>query len=408
MIIAMQNDFREDPPNPSEESEKRISRQISEPPVKRSSTLSRLAGNLAQMGLGESLMRASTNIFSVVAIVVVILLGQRFYNQGPRQLPENSTQDTSPVGGGVDINTIPANDIFSITGVSREAQIHTNIPSRPRKELSTYVVQDGDTVFGIAEKFGLQPQTILWGNYNILLDDPHSLKAGQELTILPVDGVYWQWLGGIPFGQWAKFYGVTAADVINLPANHIDPNTVGDPENANIKVGTWLIIPGGSREFVNWSAPLGVTRTDPASARVLGPGACDPINGGAVGYGTYVYPTNAHYLSGFDYNEKTNHRGIDLAGDLGSGVYATDAGVIVYAGWNNYGYGNMIMIDHGNGFQSLYAHLSEIYRGCGQSVGQGEAIGAVGSTGRSSGPHLHFELMTATWKVNPWDYLPPP
>jgi len=67
----------------------------------------------------------------------------------------------------------------------------------------------------------------------------------------------------------------------------------------------------------------------------------------------------------------------------------------------------MIMIDHGNGFQSLYAHLSEIYRGCGQSVGQGEGIGAIGSTGRSSGPHLHFELMAGV-KVNPWDYLPPP
>ena len=271
-----------------------------------------------------------------------------------------------------------------------------------------YTVQDGDTVFGIAEKFGLEPQTILWGNYNILLDDPHSLKPGQELTILPVNGVYWEWLGGIPFGEWAEFYGVTAADIIEFPGNKIDPNTVGDYNNANIKTGTWLIIPGGSREFVNWSAPLGVTRENPASARVLGQGACDPVSGGAVGYGTYVYPTNKHFLSGFDYSEKTNHRGIDLAGSEGEGVYAADAGVVVYSGWNDYGYGNMIMIDHGNGFQSLYAHLSAIYRGCGQSVGQGEGIGAVGTTGRSSGAHLHFELMTPTWKVNPWDYLPPP
>ena len=107
------------------------------------------------------------------------------------------------------------------------------------------------------------------------------------------------------------------------------------------------------------------------------------------------------------YSERTNHRGIDLAGNEGEGVYATDAGVVVYSGWNNYGYGNMIMIDHGNGWQSLYAHLSGIYRGCGVSVGQGEGIGAIGSTGRSSGAHLHFELMAGT-KVNPWDYLPPP
>ena len=73
-------------------------------------------------------------------------------------------------------------------------------------------------------------------------------------------------------------------------------------------------------------------------------------------------------------------------------VYATDAGVVVYAGWNNYGYGNMIMVDHGNNFQSLYAHLSAISVGCGQSVGQGDLIGAIGNTGHSSGAHLHFEI----------------
>ncbi len=336
------------------------------------------------------------------------MLAQAFYGQTPNRFSANSAQAAGPIETAiVDVNSIPALENPIISGISRSAQIHTNIPSRPRQELSSYKVQDGDTVFGIAEKFGLDPETVLWSNYNILLDDPHSLKPGQELTILPVNGVYWEWLGGIPFGDWAAFYGVDPAVIIEFPGNNIDANTVGDYANANIKTGTWLIIPGGTREFVSWSAPLGVTRENPASARVLGPGACEAVSGGAVGYGTYVYPTNKHYLSGFDYSEKTNHRGIDLAGSLGEGVYAADAGVIVYSGWNNYGYGNMIMIDHGNGFQSLYAHLSELYRGCGQSVGQGEGIGAIGSTGSSSGPHLHFELMAGI-KVNPWDYLPPP
>ncbi len=361
------------------------------------------------MGLGESLLQISSNLFSILAIVAVILLARAYYQKTPRQPASNGSQtaETESIPG-ADLQPMPALLEPVIFGISRAAQIHTNVPSRPRQEMTTYTVQDGDTVFGIAEKFGLEPQTILWGNYNILLDDPHSLRPGQELTILPVNGVYWEWLGGISFGDWAEFYGATAADIIEFPGNKIDANTVGDYNNANIKTGTWLIIPGGTREFVNWSAPLGVTRENPASARVLGQGSCDPVSGGAVGYGTYVYPTNKHFLSGFDYNEKTNHRGIDLAGSEGEGVYATDAGVVVYSGWNDYGYGNMVMIDHGNGFQSLYAHLSAIYRGCGQSVGQGEGVGAIGSTGRSSGPHLHFELMTATWKVNPWDYLPPP
>jgi murein DD-endopeptidase MepM/ murein hydrolase activator NlpD len=338
----------------------------------------------------------------------VIALVQGYFRQINSPLSGNSEQASGPAAS-ENANPIsaPALDIPVVDGIARSAQIHTNIPNRPRNEITTYTVEEGDTVFGIAEKFGLEPQTILWGNYEILLDDPHSLKPGQVLNILPVDGVYWQWLGGLSFGSWAEFYGVTAADIIEYPGNNIDPKSVGDYENANIPVETWLIIPHGKREFVSWSAPLGVTRENPASARVLGAGACDPVSGGAIGYGYYIYPTNKHYLSGFDYSTKTNHLGIDLAGNLGEGVYAADAGVIVYAGWNDYGYGNMIMIDHGNGFQSLYGHLSALNVGCGQSVGQGEVIGAVGSTGRSSGPHLHFELM-AGMKVNPWDYLPPP
>jgi murein DD-endopeptidase MepM/ murein hydrolase activator NlpD len=293
-------------------------------------------------------------------------------------------------------------------GIPRMALPFTTIPSRPRQELTTYTVQEGDTIFGISEKFGLDPETILWGNYAILLDDPHALQPGQQLNILPVNGTYYEWQDGDGLNGVASFFGVTPEDIINYPGNNLDVATIGDYARPNIAPGTMLIVPGGRREFVSWSAPLGITRENPALARVLGPGACDPVAGGAVGYGNFVWPTNKHFLSGFDYSPKSNHWGIDLAGSEGEGVYATDAGVIVYSGWNNYGYGNMVMIDHGNGFQSLYAHLSATYRFCGQSVGQGEGIGAIGSTGRSSGAHLHFEIMTATYKISPWDVLPAP
>lgn len=400
MMNPMQNEFKEDVPNPSGQP-----KQKNGPTSNGPSVFTRLMNSLINMGVGEPLIKLGVNLFSVVAIALVVLLSRSFYSRG-QDKTEAQNQDTSLASEAAP-EALSALEIPITDGINRSAQLHTTIPSRPRNEISTYVVQDGDTVFGIAEKFGLKPQTILWGNYNTLLDDPHSLKPGQELTILPVDGVYWEWLGGIPFGEWAKFYGVNAADVIEYPGNNIDPTTVGDYENANIKTGTWLIIPNGKRDFVSWSAPLGVTRENPASARVLGAGACDPVSGGAVGYGSFIFPTNKHYLSGFDYSPETNHRGIDLSGNLGEAVYASDAGVIVYAGWNDYGYGNMIMIDHGNGFQSLYGHLSALNVGCGQSVGQGEVIGAVGSTGRSSGPHLHFEIMAGE-KVNPWSYLPPP
>lgn len=402
MMKTMQNEFNEDALQP----EARAKKRTTDTPLEKRSFFSRWMNFLVEMGLGESLLRVGTNLFSAAAIVGVIFLTQAFYQ---RQNPLGTAEQAAGPAANALVDTIgiQAADIPIMEGISRSAQIHTNIPSRPRQEITVYTVQDGDTVFGIADKFGLEPQTILWGNYTVLLDSPHSLRPGQQLNILPVDGVYWEWLGGITFGSWAEFYGVTAADIIEFPGNNIDRSTVGDYNNANIRPGTWLIIPGGKRDFVSWSAPLGVTRENPASARVLGAGACDPVNGGAVGYGYFIYPTNKHYLSGFDYSPQTNHLGIDLAGNEGEAVYASDAGVIVYAGWNDYGYGNMIMVDHGNGFQSLYAHLSAFNVGCGQSVGQGEVIGAVGSTGRSSGAHLHFELMAGS-KVNPWDFLPPP
>ncbi|HZJ24950.1 MAG TPA: M23 family metallopeptidase [Anaerolineales bacterium] len=366
--------------------------------------LARLMETLVGLGLGESMLRAGTTILSVILLGVVIWLVRLFYAQAPAEVNALEAVPTVNVAG-IE-NAAVSVDTFA--GIPRLAQAHTIIPSRPRLEIVKYTVLEGDTVFGIAEKFGLAPETVLWGNYYILLDDPHGLKPGQELNILPVNGTYHEWQQGEGLNGISEYYGVKPEDIINYPSNNLDSAAVGDFSNPNIAPGTWLIVPGGRREFVSWSAPLGVTRENPAYARVLGPGACDPISGGAVGFGTFVWPANDHYLSGFDYSPAANHWGIDLAGNEGEGVYATDAGVVVYAGWNNYGYGNMILVDHGGGFQSLYAHLSGLNVGCGQSVGQGDVIGAIGNTGNSSGSHLHFEIMTSSFKLNPFDVLPPP
>ena len=370
---------------------------------------SRLMDTLAGMGLGEIMLRAGTTILSVILLGVVVWLLRLFYLEQPEAGNVASALETVPtvlVPGIDNISQEAGVDAFG--GIPRLAQVHTTIPSRPRQEVEKYVVEEGDTIFGIAEKFGLEPETVLWGNYYILLDDVHALQPGQELNILPVNGTYHEWQQGEGLNGISSYYGVTPEDIINYPANNLDVAMIGDFSNPNIAPGTWLIVPSGRREFVSWSAPLGVTRENPAYARVLGPGACDAISGGAVGYGAFIWPANKHYLSGFDYSPNANHWGIDIAGNEGEGVYASDAGVIVYAGWNNYGYGNMILIDHGGGFQSLYAHLSGLNVGCGQSVGQGDVIGAIGTTGRSSGSHLHFEIMTSSYKANPWDLLPPP
>lgn len=404
----MKNEFREDSPvSPGAQTE---NGEAASAQPKEKGLLSRWAEALLQMGLGESLLRTGSSVLSLVVIAAMIWLAQMFFKQPAAPQASAAAAQGPAATPIVDMEAAPAAVNIEYEGIPRIALPFTIIPSRPRQQITKYVVQQGDTVFAIAEKYGLQPQTILWGNYDVLLDDPHALQTGQELTILPSDGVYWEWLkenkGGLI--GFAEYFGANVEDIINSPVNNLDPAAIGDYANPNIPDGTWLFVPGGKRDFISWSAPLGVTREDPATARVLGAGACDPVVGGAVGYGAFVWPTNKHYLSGYDYSPKSNHWGIDIAGSQGEGVYAVDAGVIVYSGWNNYGYGNMLIVDHGNGWQSLYAHLSAIYRFCGQSVGQGEAIGAIGSTGRSSGAHLHFELMTPTFKVNPWDFLPAP
>ncbi|HQP46895.1 MAG TPA: M23 family metallopeptidase, partial [Flexilinea sp.] len=168
--------------------------------------------------------------------------------------------------------------------------------------------------------------------------------------------------------------------------------------------GTWLIVPGGSREFTNWSAPF-ITRENPAVASIYGPGACQSVMDGPVGSGVFIWPTTETRISGYNYSEETNHRAIDIAGSTGNAVYASDAGVVVYAGWNDWGYGNVVMIDHGNGWQTLYAHLDSYNVQCGYYVAAGDVIGAVGTTGNSSGPHLHFEMRYNGIPQNPNNFF---
>jgi len=365
---------------------------------------------LSRLGLGDTLTRVLGVFLSLAAIGLVLWLVQVFFNGAPGQTIQ--AVESQQVSIKVDDLPLPqANDGSGFGGLFRQAQIHTVIPNRPRTEIVTYIVEKGDTVTSIAEKFNLNPRTILNSNaFTVMQDNPHNLFVGQEVYILPVDGVYWQWQSGESLTAWAKTFQVSVEDIVNYPANQLDPATLGSYSNPNIKPGTMLVIPGGYRlPNARGDVFVGVTRTTPATARVQGAGACESVSDGAVGIGSFIWPANKHYLSGYDWSPDAGHRGIDIAGDTGEPVYAVDYGVIVYAGWNDWGYGNMVMVDHGNGWQSLYAHLSSINVICGGSVLQGTVIGAIGSTGNSSGSHLHFELMHSQYsKVNPWLYLPPP
>jgi murein DD-endopeptidase MepM/ murein hydrolase activator NlpD len=136
------------------------------------------------------------------------------------------------------------------------------------------------------------------------------------------------------------------------------------------------------------------------------PGACAGPFQGPLGAEAFIWPANNHFLSGKNFNLRY-HPGLDIAAHLGDPIYASDSGVVVFAGWSTVGYGRMVVIDHGNGWQTLYAHLSQIKVACGQGVLQGSVIGLAGSTGNSTGPHLHFEMLSDAYgRVNPWSYLP--
>ena len=363
---------------------------------------------LLRLGLGETALRTGTVLASITLVLLVLWVMDSFYLKGSVNY-ERDKASAAPAPTPTLTFAPPPFDLAALDvplrGIARSAQIHTTLPTRVRFEIAQYEVQQGDTIFGIAERFGLMPQTVLWGNFDILADDPHRLQPGQKLNILPVDGVLYEWHAGDGLNGVAKFFGVTPEDIINWPGNGLDAETVGDLSNPNIEPGAKVFVPGGERDFISWSAPL-ISRSDPASAKIFGPGYCGTIVDGYIGSGGFVWPTTERYLSGYDFSPATNHWGVDIAGDNGNAIYAADSGVVVYAGWNDWGYGNVVVIDHGTGWQTLYAHLSQLYVGCGNSVSQGATIAAMGSTGRSTGPHLHFELMnTSRVRVNPWDFL---
>ena len=292
---------------------------------------------------------------------------------------------------------------LTISGIHRAANLTTNIPTRPRVDVITYTVDTGDSLFSIADAFNLKPETLLWGNYVVLKDDPHVLRPGQVLQVLPIDGTYYQWGDDDNLNSVADFFGVETDAILEYPGNRFDLSLVAT--NLEISEGTWLIVPGGQRETQDWGPPA-ISRDNPASARYYGAGHCGTVYTGAVGTGTFVKPTSTGYVGagGYTFNPPV-HNGLDYSGSAGDPIYAVDSGVVVYSGWSDWGYGNLVVIDHGNGWVSAYAHLNDVYVYCGQSVFQGATIGPMGSTGNSTGPHLHFELSINGGKVNPANYI---
>jgi murein DD-endopeptidase MepM/ murein hydrolase activator NlpD len=343
-------------------------------------------------------------LLAVAVVLVVNLRPSRWLTQGVEAL---SLPPTVPA-------FVPAKEVVALdstaqplsVAIERQINIDTNIPSRPRTVIVEYKVETGDTLYGIADKFGVSAEAILWSNYLALQDDPHSLQPGLTLRIPPLEGVLYTVQAPDTLTGIAKGLKADTEDIIFWPGNDIDP------DKPAITPGQVLFVPNGRRNIII-AAPVLAEKRNQSTGRVFyrgrwgsaGAGACAGEEGyaGSTGTQTFVWPATRHVLSGYDYS--AIHQGLDVAAALGAPIFASDNGVVVFAGWSDWGYGNMVVVDHNNGWQSLYGHLSNVGVSCGQSVGQGALIGAAGSTGRSSGPHLHFEILFNGGRVNPWLYL---
>jgi murein DD-endopeptidase MepM/ murein hydrolase activator NlpD len=356
------------------------------------------------------LLRITLNLAAAILVAIAAFLGwKRIQGERTARVPglqaqgagqEDQTSSRQRVNKAA-VPLPPFSTPASLDGIIvRRADLDTIIPTRPRDEVITYTVQLGDNLFSIGDNFGLKPETILWGNFETLQDNPEILQVDQVLNILPVDGVYYQWSEGDSLESVASFFKVQPEDILGYPGNKIDL-TASFTSTAVIEPGSWLIVPGGKRVLKDWGPPA-ISRSNPAVARYYGPGSCGEVYEGAIGTGAFLWPTTERMISG--YNFTAIHPAIDIGGQVGNAVYASDSGVVVYAGWSNYGYGNLLVIDHGNGWQTAYAHLSSIGVGCGQSVTRGIMVAGLGSTGNSTGPHLHFEMSYYGAKVNPFDY----
>lgn len=269
----------------------------------------------------------------------------------------------------------------SVLSVATEnPETATLISDKPRDKIFEHTVKEGDTVASIAQTYGISQDTILWQND---ITAKTKLKPGQTLQILPVTGVSHKVGKGETIYSIAKKLSAEPQAIVDFPFN-----TFVNDETFSLAVGQTLIIPEGVPPKEAPLGPVFVRRT--------------PDAGTVTASGDFVWPASGNISQGFAWY----HRGIDIANKGVPDILAADSGTVVIAGWpDNGGYGNRVIIDHGNGYQTLYAHLSQIYVTPGQTVSRGASIGRMGSTGRSTGTHLHIEIRQNGVAVNPLQFL---
>ncbi|MBP6924591.1 MAG: M23 family metallopeptidase [Candidatus Pacebacteria bacterium] len=271
-------------------------------------------------------------------------------------------QNPDPLGGRGGSDVVVDENALVSTGPIGEDEIAAS--GTNNGEISVYTVREGDSLSQVAEMFGVTANTIMWAND---ITKSTGIQPGDTLVILPIAGVR---------------HIVKSGDTINSIASKYEGNveeilSYNQLATANeISVGDTLIIPGGAMHSATAKSTSGNAKPTKVTGGVAGVGFSHPAPGSVKTQGIHGY--NA----------------VDLAGSMGSVIRAAAGGEVIVAkngGWNG-GYGSYIVIRHKNGTQTLYAHLSSLNVGVGSYVEQGQIIGGMGNTGKSTGTHLHFEV----------------
>ncbi|MEM4322191.1 MAG: M23 family metallopeptidase [Candidatus Woesearchaeota archaeon] len=263
-----------------------------------------------------------------------------------------------------------ATDVFNIP-------IKTSFSEKPRDKIIDYTVVAGDTLESIAKTFDVSVDTIKWAN-NMKNE---LIKPGQVLKIPPITGVVHKVAAGESIYTIAKKYKTDPQKIVNFPFNDF-----ADLETFALNIGQILYVPDG---VIEEAKPVVPTRFIAS------------IQAGVKGTSNFIWPASG-VISQYPV---WYHMAVDIANPSAPAILAADSGTVIYSGCLGWGYGCHIIIDHANGYQTLYAHLSTLGVLSGQAVSQGQQIGIMGSTGRSTGIHLHFEVRSGGSLLNPLNFL---
>ncbi|MES3005672.1 MAG: peptidoglycan DD-metalloendopeptidase family protein [Patescibacteria group bacterium] len=281
-------------------------------------------------------------------------------------LPKKETQDVSMVDDGTALSN--ENDAIDVRVTSTSTDSGEYRPSSD--QISLYTVHKGDTLQQIAQMFGVTSNTILWAND---LKKGQAIVPGQVLVILPISGIRYVVKKGDTLKGIAKAFKGDADDISRY--NGLD--------DSSLAVGDEIIIPNGESS---------IQESKPSSSSKVAKGGFATAIGGSIAdpKGYFTRPVSG----GIRTQGIHGHNGVDIASSYGTPILAAASGTVVISrssGWNG-GYGNYVVIQHSNGMQTLYGHMSRVNVSVGEQVSKGQTIGGMGNTGQSTGVHLHFEV----------------